>query len=512
MKQIVKKFNNIVKKTIFKVQNKTNDNFKNYKKTIFKVQNKTINNFKISSFNKYLITFISLLFFYIFYLLIPLLYDKTWVQNNIENKLLNEFKMNVSTSADISYRILPAPHFLIKDSKFLMGHIEKQKLIGEIKTLKVFLNQSNLFDKKEMNFKKVFINNANFTLLRSDLKLLNKSRHVKFSNKKIIINNSNIFFKDNSEEIISIIKIDKTILFFDDKKLLNLLNLNGKVFNVPFIFDFKNRNVSKKYQEINFKSKTLKLNIFNKSALKKDNIISGENIISFFNSKVNTKYDVMDKLIVFESNNSKINNLKVNYNGELSISPFDLDLNIYLDSYKISKLFKVYPILNEFIKSGLLFNNNISINTSIVVNSNSKNEIFQNAKIHFHIINGKINLNKTKFINDEIGSLELNNSNLFLKNNKLIFNSDILINIKNPDRLFSFLNINKISRKKIQNILINLDYDFLENQIKFNNVKIDNNNINDQLLTIIDGFGDNELNNLNKSRKLINEILKNYEG
>ena len=100
MKQIVKKFNNIVKKTIFKVQNKT------------------INNFKISSFNKYLITFIGLLFLYIFYLLIPLLYDKTWVQNNIEKKLLNEFKMNVSTSADISYRILPAPHFLIKDSRF----------------------------------------------------------------------------------------------------------------------------------------------------------------------------------------------------------------------------------------------------------------------------------------------------------------------------------------------------------------------------------------------------------
>jgi len=512
MKQIVKKFNNIVKKTIFKVQNKTNNNFKIYKKTIFKVQNKTINNFKISSFNKYLITFIGLLFLYIFYLLIPLLYDKTWVQNNIEKKLLNEFKMNVSTSADISYRILPAPHFLIKDSRFLMHHIEKQKLIGEIKTLKVFLNQSNFFNKKKINFKKVFINNANFTLLRSDLKLLKKSRQEKFSNKKITIKNSNIFFKDNSEEIISIIKIDKSILFFDDKKLLNLLNLKGKVFNIPFIFDFKNRNVSKKDQEINFKSKVLKLNIANKSALKKDNSISGENIISFLNSKINTKYDVMDKLIIFESNDSKINNLQVNYNGELSISPFDLDLNIYLDSFKISKLFKVYPILNEFIKSGLLFNNNISINTSIVVNSNSTNQIFQNAKINFHIINGKINFNKTKFINEDIGSLVLNNSNLFLKNNKLIFNSDILINIENLDRLFSFLNINKISRKKFQNILINLDYDFLENQIKFNNVKIDNNNINDQLLTIIDGFSDNELNNLNKSRKLINEILKNYEG
>ena len=95
MKQIVKKFNNIVKKTIFKVQNKTN------------------NNFHISSFNKYLITFIASLFIYLFYLLTPLLYNKEWVQTNIESKILNTFKLDISTSADISYRILPSPHFLI---------------------------------------------------------------------------------------------------------------------------------------------------------------------------------------------------------------------------------------------------------------------------------------------------------------------------------------------------------------------------------------------------------------
>ena len=123
MKQIVKKFNNLIKKTIFKVQNKTN------------------NKFRISSFNKYLITFISSLFFYLFYLLIPLLYEKDWVQNNIEHKIFSEFKINVSTSADISYRILPSPHFLIKNSKILMDSSVSQKPIAEVKNLKVFISQ-----------------------------------------------------------------------------------------------------------------------------------------------------------------------------------------------------------------------------------------------------------------------------------------------------------------------------------------------------------------------------------
>jgi len=90
MKKFINNFTNFIKKIIFKVQNKTNNKFqasrlnKNYnnliKKIIFKVQNKTNNKFQISNFNKCLITFVSLLFFYLFYLSIPVLYDKNLVQ------------------------------------------------------------------------------------------------------------------------------------------------------------------------------------------------------------------------------------------------------------------------------------------------------------------------------------------------------------------------------------------------------------------------------------------------
>ena len=495
MKQIVKNFNNLIKRTIFKLQNKTN------------------NNFEISNFNKYLITFISLLFFYIFYLLMPLLYDKTWVQTNIENKLLSEYKINLSTSAQISYRILPAPHFLVKDSKIIVEDTKNEKSIAEIKFLKIFLDQRNFFNKEKMNIKNIIINQANFSLLRSELGLLNNIRKTKFSNKKIEVNNSNIFLKDNLDEIISIIKIDKATLFFDDKKLSNIFYLSGEIFNVPFTLDFKNHNNLTKYEEIYLSSQSLNLDITNVLNLNENNTITGKNIISIFNSKINTKYDVKEKLIIFKSNNSKINNSHLDYNGELSINPFDLDLNIRLNNYKISKLLNKNSILTEFVKTELLFNDNISINTSMFINSNAKNEIFQGAKINFHIINGKINFDNTNFLNDKIGSLRLINSNLFLQNGKLVFNSDILINIDNSDHLFSFLNTDKLIRKDLKNILINLDYDFLTNQIKFNNIKIDNNENNEQLLRIIEGFSDNNNNNFNKSRRLVNELLKAvYEG
>ena len=229
-------------------------------------------------------------------------------------------------------------------------------------------------------------------------------------------------------------------------------------------------------------------------------------------STVNTRYNVKEKLITFKSYNSRFDNLYIDYTGELSINPFDLNFNVNLDNHKISELTNINSVLIEFIKSGLLFNDNISVNASAIINSNSKNEIFQNAKINFHIVNGKIDFNKTKFINENIGSLQLKNSNLFFKNNELIFNSDMLIDIKSSKNLFSFLNTNKSSRKNFKTILINLDYNFLNNKIKFNNLKIDNNDTSNHFLTIIDEFNENNLNNFNKSRRLFNQLLEAYAG
>ena len=494
MKKIIKKFNNLFKKTIFKVEIKTN------------------NNFKISIFNKCLVTFIALLFVYLFYLLIPLLYDKTRVKIDIENKLLKEFKINLSTSADISYHILPAPHFLIKNSIIFIDDSEKKKSIAEIKNFKAFFSQKNFFNQKKINLKNIVITDANFLLSRNDFNLISEFKNKKFSNKKIKINNSNIFIKNNLDETLSIIKINKASLFFDDKKLLNFSSLKGEVFNIPFILDVNNYINTQQYEKINFISKALKLNIFNESTKKKDKIITGENTISFLNSTINTKYSIKKKLIIFKSGNSKLDNSKVNYGGKLSTNPFDLDLNIHLDNKKISSLFNINSILIEFIKSGLLFNDNISVNSSIIINSNAKNEIFQNAKINFHIINGKIDFNKTKFVNDNIGTLQLSNSDLFIKDNKLMFKGDLLIEIKNSYNLFSFLNTSSKSRKNFKTIFINLNYDFLSNQIKFNNIKVDNKNVSSPILSIIDEFNDNNSNNFNKSRRIMNKIFKIYAG
>ena len=126
-------------------------NYNNFTiKRIFKLKNKTNNNFKISNFNKFLITFISLLFFYLFYLSLPVLFDKTWLQSHLESELLKEFKINFSTSSNISYHILPKPHFIIKDSKIFKEGGNKIASLADIKNLKIFINQTNFLKKKKI--------------------------------------------------------------------------------------------------------------------------------------------------------------------------------------------------------------------------------------------------------------------------------------------------------------------------------------------------------------------------
>ena len=483
MKQIINTFNNLIKKTIFKLENKTNDNF------------------QVSAFSKYIITIIGILFVYIFYLLVPLLYDKNWVQNKIISKLSTEFNINLIDTSDISYRILPKPHYLIKDSK---------TDLAEIKVLNVFISQSNFFNKDNTRINKVVIKKANFSLSNNDFKILHERSDNKFSEKKIKINNSNIFFKNNLNEVISIVKISNAFLFFDKENLFNLFDLKGEIFTIPFKLKYQNMLNLKK--NIQIEASDLKLKIINEFFNKDEDLTSGINNVSILNSSINTKFSIKDQILIFESNGSKILNSKIDYNGQLTINPFDLNLKIKVDDYKISNLFLSNSIINEFIRSGLLFNENISVLSSVNIESTKKDKIFNEAKLEVRVLNGKISFDKSIFINNNIGLMEVSNSDLFLENDKLILTANLSIDIKDSDKLYSFLITNKRLRKNIKNIKLNITYDFLSNEIAFKNIMIDDNKVSDQFYNIVEGFNDNNINNLTKSRRLLNELIGLYEG
>tara|TARA_A100001015_G_C15029728_1_gene732539 strand:+ start:977 stop:2506 length:1530 start_codon:yes stop_codon:yes gene_type:complete len=501
-KILVKYLKNLINKIFFKNLNKIKDNYFDDSKS------------KISNFNKFLIASISILFFYLFYLSIPTLYNKSWVQNTLENKLLNEFKINFSISSEISYEILPSPHFTIKNAKILNYDENVPKELSNLKNLKIFISQSNLFKKENLQIKRISIYDANFTIQKNDFSFFKDLFNQKLSNKKIYLKKGNIFYKDDKDEIVSLVKIMNFSLFYDDKKISNDFKFRGEIFNLPFTLEFNQEISDDSFQSIDIESKKIKFNFYNESKKMSDDISRGFNTVSFFSSKFSTNYNYKKDLIEFSSSKLKSSNPTTNYVGIISLKPFDFNINVNVENLKIKKLFDSNSVYFEIFKNELIFNKNLSAKFSI--NSIEKNNrMFDLVKIILNINNGNINFDQTSFINDNIGQIKIINSRLFLQNDDLVFNTDINIDVKNSSSLFSFLQTPKKSRKPIKNIRINLDYNLYNDQIVLNNIKFDDlepNKDSQDLIGIFNSQENKDYKNFIKNKNLFNRLIETYSG
>ena len=139
------------------------------------------NNFNSRYNHKIAIFGLSTAFFlYLLYLSIPSLYDTGRVQKVFNNKFLTDFNLNISLSTDISYRILPQPHFLIKDAKLFYNKSSLSTEIAQIKELKLYISKKNFFDKENIEILQVEFNKSNFFLMKNDFVFFKKYLNEKF--------------------------------------------------------------------------------------------------------------------------------------------------------------------------------------------------------------------------------------------------------------------------------------------------------------------------------------------
>jgi len=137
-----------MKKIIFKKVAKVNNFFIFYFNKLnefIKIINHKFKN--ISSFNRYLIFLITILFLYLFFLSIPSLYDIGKIQIKLNKTINKEYNVNISLSSKITYNILPKPHFIIENVKIYTNDLESPTELGQIKKLRVFISQRNFLKK-----------------------------------------------------------------------------------------------------------------------------------------------------------------------------------------------------------------------------------------------------------------------------------------------------------------------------------------------------------------------------
>ena len=504
-----------MKNLIFKKIAKTNNFFIfhfNKINEFIKIINQKFKN--ISNFNRYLIFIITALFLYLFFLSIPSLYEKGSIQTKLNTIINEEYNINISLSSDVNYNILPKPHFVIENVKLYTNDLETPRELGQIKKLRVFINQKNFLVKNKVEITKVSMNNANFSISQKDLKYFKEYIEKKFSKKKLIINSSNFFYIDNEKNVISIFPISKIIMRHDETDSKNYLSSNGELYTIPYSLNW-NKNFNSKLNYTLIKLNKLNLRIENFSDRKK-NGLSIKNYVFFRSSEIQTNILVQKDLIKIKSSGtSKIKNNKLSYEGEIFKNPFYLTTNINLEKLDFKKNIFDNNLLQSLFAINHLYNQNLSSSISFSIQKLVKNKLFKSSKIFINSSSGYIDFDNTIF-SGELGNLKLANSQIRNVKDDLIFNGNFTFNILSNKEFFRLFQINKKNRKEIKNVYFNINYNLTKNKIKITNLIFDPGKIkleNELSDFLNENNGDLKINNWIDFKIFVKDIFVNhYDG
>ena len=126
---------------------------------------------------------------------------------------------------------------------------------------------------------------------------------------------------------------------------------------------------------------------------------------------------------------------------------------------------------------------------------------------------GLIDIDQTKMNWKNNINFEFLDSLIYVKQEKLILDSNVIIDINNSNELYKFLLTPKNLRKKISKININFAYLFDEKNIKIKNIRVDGETIEKSKFTFDDIYlKENNLQNKIYFKNLLNEAIKNYAG
>ena len=502
-----------MKNKIFKNIAKTNNFFIDYFNKInefIKIINHKFKN--ISSFNRYLIFLITLLFLYLFFLSIPSLYDKEPLQTKL-NKIINEeYNINLSLSPEIQYNILPKPHFLIKNVKFFSNDNTLPKELGQIKKLKVFISQKNFFKKEIIEINSISLNNANFLIHQSDLKYFIKFFGEKFSHKKLNIKNSKFFYIDDNKNVISIFPISKLKLNYNNKDSKNLLISKGEFFTIPYSLNW-NKDFLEKKNSTFLKLKKLNLKIINFTSEKKNDALEIENVIYFRNIEMGTNIILNKNLIEIKSQeNSKIKNNKIGYIGKIDLSPFYLNMDLNFERLNFKKNIFDNSLLRNLLLIEPLYDENLNAKFTLKVENLVKSKLFNSSKILVNLENGAINFDNTIFKGD-LGNLNLISGNLVNVKDDLIFTGNFVFNISSEDLFYKLFQINKKNRNRIKNVYFDISYNLIKDKIIVNNLILEPGKIKaeEELQDILNLFeNEKKIHNWIDFKNFVRKVFVNY--
>jgi len=471
-------------------------------------------NFRKLKINYIAFTFSIIFFSYLIYLTLPgVFYDESY-QNYLTKILKKKHNLNFSLSSDISYSILPSPHFKITNVVIFRERDNFQKEIAQIKELKMYIKQNNFFKHSNLEIKLTELINANFYIEVSDFTYLSNFFLNEFPEIPLKIKNGNLFFQDNARKTISLINIKKSEIYYNYKLKQKLLKSESEIFNIPFKFFWKTDDNTKEIVT-NLKFDIIKLNIENNSnydILNKDRKLT----INLNRSKFTTFYNLKNKELNLFSKNSSIGNDKFTYSGKIYLNPFSFDINARLDKFNLKNLNSNLIFFQQIFSNEFVLNEVFNGRLKLFLNNLSNNNFFDQVTLNTNFINDEIDLSKSIFYNNKILNLIIESGKLYVEKDNLFFKGKLNFDIHNINKFHNKFVISKKNRVDLKSINVEILVNFTNLDLKIINIIFDNNNYKsyDDIDNLIFNYNNGliKVTNWIEFKNFTNELITLYSG
>jgi hypothetical protein len=451
--------------------------------------------------------FISVLLVVIFsYLSLPYFYNTNNLVNKIKNQLSKNLNFNFAINNDFTYNFFPKPNFVFKEIKFYSN----KKIFADVERIKIYISPKYLFSLDNIKIDDVILNNVNFNLNSKNYNFFTKLLNNNFSNFNFEINDSNIFYRNIEDDVLFINKVNQLKYYFDSKDQKNTLLANCEIFNLPYKIELKDDiNEKKIISKLNFEFLNLKLI---KELIYKDSHKNGS--IKFIHNKniSEGKYDIEKNFFNFNYLDKSLeSNFK--YEGMINFIPFFLEMSGDVKKINLNNILNSDSILVQLLQTGLLNNKNLNIDTIIKAKKIVPYNDLINLVLNLKIEEGLVDINNTKFSWSNNIDFQISDSLLYVKNNNLTLDGNILINIHDINETYKYFKTPRNYRKEIKKIKFNFAYNFDQKVTTLNNIEIDGL-MHQKINQILNQFvsKDTLLQNRVYFKNLINEALKSYAG
>tara|TARA_B100000963_G_scaffold334230_1_gene327240 strand:+ start:1567 stop:3057 length:1491 start_codon:yes stop_codon:yes gene_type:complete len=436
------------------------------------------------------------------YFLVPTFYNKNIIQSQIKNQILKNYNFDINFNEQITYGLLPRPHFSAKNLSIL----REKKEIAVVKNLKVFIGISDFFSTDKISIKNLVFDKTDFNIYLSDFLFFKNLLNIEPNDNKIIFKRSNLFFKNKNDEVLLINKIYNSEFFYDSKNLQNVLNSKNEVFKIPYKIIIKNDKFEKKILTT-FNSKKIRLSVNNETSYDKKDRDGLLNIL-FINKDTSISYSLKKESLSFSSSDKKNS-----YKGSIDFKPFYFDANFYYEGLSSRNIFNNDSILIDLLSSEIFNNKNLSGNLSLKVKKITNINELNNLLLNITMEEGNIKFSDSVIQWKDDLKISLNESLLSLDDDGLNLIGTILLEFKDINNFYSSFQIQKKNRKDIKKIQIDFVYNFNTKNIRFDNPRVNNLQSNDleEFLRIFNSQQNRVFNKIT-FKNFVNNFFNYYVG